>query len=401
MKNEENRARRDKIASVVLLIGTIAVIALISTLLLVAIRSIDGADGENKTSPGAPESLVSLGAPRSQLELERTFSSIADEYVEDGLRVYEPITRPYRDSVEKRIEAGEGFALSVEEVLYLISDSIEAYEKYDVIRLVESYSAAKDVAPVKELASASLPYYDAANTKARDILEIIIYRILSLSSPDRVTRTEEHYVYMPQYKGKGEGTFEIVRLDAPDVSTGIVFNAENGSSVRLYPSDKIINDCLSTVLCESRRVLSRAEREVLTRSGYDAEACRNVTPEYFYGRTSLRLVATGGRIIVVDIEKISATDPLPREERFTSAALTEGGICITSARADGSSVWKYETGVGEKFITSLDEAQVGAYNEDGEISFYAVRKIDSKKYISVLVRSGDPIMKLDGGKEKQ
>jgi hypothetical protein len=139
---------------------------------------------------------------------------------------------------------------------------------------------------------------------------------------------------------------------------------------------------------------------VLSRSGYDAEACRNVTPEYFYGRTTLRLVAIGGRIVVVDMQKISAADPLPSDERFTSVALGEGGIYVTSDSSDGSSLWKYETGVGETLVQRFSENQVGVFSDGEIVSVYEVKRLDSKKYISVYVRLGDPIAKFDN-KENQ
>lgn len=399
MKKEQRGVRYDKTA-VGLLVLTLLVIVLLSALLYIAIVSIDGADGEGKTSPEAPESLVSLGAPRSQLELERVFSSIADEYSENGVRVYEPVTASYYESIQKRINNGESFALSVEEVLYIISDSVEAYESFDVIRLVKADGMVKDISPIKDSAFTTLTYSDASEVKARAILEIILYRILVLSSPDNVTRTEENYVYVPKDKENGERSFRIVRLDAPDISEGIVFNSDNGE-VTLYPTDKIISDCLSTVICESRRALSRAEREVLTRSGYDADVCRNVTPEYFYGRTPLRLVAIDGRILVVDIEKIKTTDPLPSDAKFTSTALAEDGIYITCTTPSGSAVYKYETAVGEKLVMNSSEAYVGAYFDADGVYIYPAKRTESKKYISVLVRSGDPIIYFENQKENQ
>ena len=395
MKNEERSASREHRAATVLLAGTLAALVLFGSLLWLAIISIDGANGLYKTSPGAPESLVSLGAPRSQLDLERMFSSMSNAYTEGGKSVCEPVTASYRESVNARISKGERFALSVEEVLYIISDSVEAYSEYDLIRLVSADgSTEREIAPIAELSESPRPYYDAATQKARDILAIITHRIFSLSSPDAITESDGVYVYTPEYKEKDSAakSFTIAKSDAEDVTNAIAFKADSGRAVTLYPTEKMVNDTNSTVLCESKRALGRAEREVLSRSGYDPDACRNVTPEYFYGKTDMRLVAVGGRIIVVDVDSLSAIDPLTRDERFASVALCEGDLYITSTVGDGSAVWHYKSGESADRIATFEEKHVGVYSDGDRIGVYAAKKKDSGKYISVLVREGEPLM---------
>ena len=395
MKNGERSASREHRAAAVLLVGTLATLVLFGTLLWLAIISIDGANGLYKTSPGAPESLVSLGAPRSQLDLERMFSSMSNTYDEDGKTVYEPVTASYRESVDRRVSEGESFALSVEEMLYIISDSIESYDSYDLVRLVfADGSVEREITPIKELAESSRPYHETADERTRDILAIITYRIFALTSPDAIEEKDGVYVYTPEYKEKDSGvrSFAISKSDAADISSAITFNADNGRTVLLYPTEKMLDDANSTVLRESIRVLGRAEREVLTRSGYDPDACRNVTPEYFYGETAIRLVAVGGRIVVVDADSVAATDPLPQNERFASVALSENVVYLTSTHEGGSSLWRYESGVGVKKLSGFGEKYIGVYTDGNAVEVYAARKTDSKKYINVLVREGDALM---------
>lgn len=389
MKNGERSASREHRVAAVLLVGTLAALVLFGTLLWLAIISIDGANGLYKTSPGAPESLVSLGAPRSQLDLERMFSSMSNTYDEDGKTVCEPVTASYRESVEKRISAGESFALSVEEILYIISDSVEIYDSSDLVRLVRADgSVEREISPIGELSECSKLYYEAASERARDVLAIITHRVFALSSPDAIEEKDGVYVYTPEYKEK-DGARGFV------ISTEIIFNTENGRSVRLYPTDRVDETCNSTVLCESKRALSRAEREVLTRSGYDPDACRNITPEYFYGKTELRLVAVGGRVIIVDVDALMALDPLPREERLASVALFDNCLYFTSTLEGGSALLRYESGVGVTREASFDEECVGVYGNGEAVEAYAAKKTDSKKYIAVLVRTGDPLMTLE------
>ena len=391
MKKTERGAKREKRMTAVLAISTLLVLLSFATLLYFMIVSIDSADGADKSSPGAPESFVSLGAPRSQLELMRMFRSMSAEYTENGRSVFEPVTMSYADSVGERIAAGESLSLSVEEILYIVSDSIVAYDNYDIIRLGDL-----DVEPIKNLAFTQSPYYASAEVKARDILRIISYRIFSVSSPDRIQSTDGGFLYLPGHREKNDytGSFFIASADSADISELVVYNTEEGRSVSLYPTDKIADECDSTVISESPRALSGAEKAQLLRAGYDADACRNLTPECFYGNTSVRLVATGGRIIVVDTRNATAFDALSKNEKMMSASCVNGEVYFTSSYEGGSAVLKYESGRIER-VKDLSAKYVGIY-EDGESLFvYATEKRESKKYISLLVRTGEPIIKLN------
>lgn len=389
MKKVERSARREVRATVLLFAGTVTALVLFGLILWTAIMSIDGARGLYKTSPDAPESLVSLGAPRSQLDLLRMFSSMRSEYNEVGGTVCEPITAEYRKSVEERIAAGERQALSVEEILYIISDSVEMYNSYDLVRLISSDGTVDAaIEPIKELSEENVPYYVAAQKKAEDVMRIITYRIFSLSSPEVMVKTDEGYLYIPEYtEREGARSFTI--------SDVIAFNTDNGGTVKLYPTEKITESCHSTVLIESKRALGRAEREVIIASGYDVDAARNVTPEYMYGKTDLRLVALGGRVVIVDINGYAAVDVLPKSERLTSVAILGDSLYFTSSDGSGSSLWIYKIGKGAERIFESVEEYIGIYDDGETLGLYAANKLESKKYITLLVRSGEPIMMIE------
>ena len=111
-----------------------------------------------------------------------------------------------------------------------------------------------------------------------------------------------------------------------------------------------------------------------------------------YGKTELRLVAVGGRVIIVDVDALMALDPLPREERLASVALFDNCLYFTSTLDGGSGLLRYESGVGVEREASFDEDYVGVYGNGEAVEAYAAKKTDSKKYIAVLVRTGDPLM---------
>ena len=376
MKKREESAYRDRRASGSLLAGALIALGLFGILLWMAILSIDGASGIYKSSPDAPESLVSLGAPRSQLDLERAFSAMKREYDEDGALVCEPITLDYRNSVERTV-------LSVEEILYIISDSAELYDKCDKVRLIgEDGRVETEILPIKELSVESVPYYKAAEKRSEDILSIITYRIFALSKSDVISEVDGKYVYIPEYADK---SFTI--------SDEISFNTEGGRSVRLYPTEKQLEAKDTAVICESKRALGRAEREVLNASGYDADAARNVTPEFMYGKTAIRLVALGGRIILVDVDRYVAFDPLSKSERLSSVALLDGELYFTSM-GNGSSLWRYADGESHKVYESDDDC-LGIYGDGETIGLYVAKRLESKKYITALVREGEPVLTIE------
>ena len=384
--------KTEKGSAVRLFAFALTAIFLSVALLWLAIASIDQAGGGIKQSGAAPDRLASVGAPRSQLQLERAFSMMSSQYDSDGTVGIEPITAAYKQRLDERVADGERVALSVEEVLYIISSSVQIYESYGEVKLGDEI-----IKPIGELSRVDMPYNQAASVKVADILRIITYRIFALSSHDVIAEIEGGYVYTPQYSERELSTGKkFIISDSADIK--ISFVAEDGQQVRLYPTQKLDEDRRSTVICQSVREFSSAESELMAVFGYNSALCRNITPESWYSETSLRLFVVGGRMMILDAEGRRVSDPLESGSRMTSAAVLDGNadgiaeIYFTSySQDDKTEFWKYDGGE----VVCLDEArerQFAVYREGDTIALYRGARVESKKYITMMVRSGEPIL---------
>ena len=394
IKNKERRA------SVALAVYTSLIIIILALLLFVAALSIDRADREIKSSPSYPNELVSLGTPRSRLELERFFSMMSREYSDSEGKVCEPITKEYLSSVQNRINNGEILTLSVEEVLYIIADSASSYDNYDVIKLATS-DGYKSIYPCREPARENLPFHQASRTRLLDILEIITYRILSLSSPEAVLESEDGYVYTPKYNEREVGesrSFVISKPESACYSNGISFIADGNREILLYPTAKIAESLKATVLCESGFEFSEDEKNIIISSGYSISSCRNVTPDYWYQSSPARLCVVGGRILLMDKDTGTIFEALPHTHRFGSAAVgdTDGDkkdeIFFTSLTENGgSALWKYEIGGELELLREEKNGALAVYRYENEIALYKAQMKESKKYITMLVSDAEKL----------
>lgn len=386
---ERSAPKKEAVTIQTLTLGSIVAITLLALLLWFAVVSIGRVDGRIKTAPSAPDSLVSVGAPRSQLSLKRMFSLMSDSYEIEGKTVYEPITSLYRRSVEERIQNGEDVSLSVEEVLYIISDTSAAYDSYDTILLMSSNgSVEKTIVPRGELASCDIPYHIAAQQRINDIIEIIEYRLSALSSEDAIDSGEGRFAYIPNYleRKEGFGFFEI--------SDGqIAFRPDSTRTVMLYPSASEYNDANAKVIFESKRKATFDEEYALSNGGYEPENCRNITPEYWYLSTDLRLFVSGGRIILVDGKNCTARDTLPDNMRFTSFALNGDTVYFTSSLLsdNGSALWRYTKDNGIELIYESKERYIGIFETETGVSLYKTNKEESKTYMTRLIRTGNAL----------
>ena len=384
--------KKEKRSAALLLAITLTAIFLSAALLWLAIASIDQAGGGIKQSSATPDRLASVGAPRSQLQLERAFSMMSAQYDSSGTAGIEPITAAYKQRIDERIADGERIVLSVEEVLYIISSSTQIYEAYGEIRLGDEI-----IKPIGELSRSELSYNQAASVKTTDILKIIMYRIFALTSPDAITEMDGGYVYTPQYSERELGVGKkFIISDSAEIK--ISFVAEDGQEVRLYPTQKLDDDMRSTVICQSAREFSTAEAELLAAFGFNYALCRNITPECWYSETALRLFVVGGRMMILDPDVKKASDPLEQSHRITSVAVLDSNadgrseIYFTSYSGDDkTALWKYDGGE----IACLDEArerEFAIYREGDGIALYRGARVESKKYITMMVRSGEPIL---------
>lgn len=370
-------------------------VAVFCVTLWILVASLGRVDGRLKTSQSTPTALVSVGAPRSQLDLKRMFSRMSSSYYEGDRRVYEPITLSHRESVSKRIEAGESIGLSVEEVIYVISDSVASYGAYDVINLVgRNGEADLRIYPEGELINGYEPYHVTAAERIDDITEIILYRLSALSSSDRVRKKENGYIYVPNSPSRDnvEKLF-VIDTTAGTIESRIVFCPDDVRRIEVFPYPSLKDDAASTIIRENPRRTTEDEAELLRSYGYDPSDCRNITPKHWYEYTDLRLFVSGGRVVILDPQIQRAVNTLPTDQKFTSAAICGDGevkLYFTSSYVDGSSLLCYSAGEITE-IHRCDGEYLGIYESfDGEgVELYEADKKENAKYMTLLIRRGE------------
>lgn len=407
MKTNIKKADSPVRASLKPIIWAAFAISAFAIILWTAMTSLGDADGEAKLIPAAPDSLVSAGAPRSQLELKRMFESMSLSYTEGGKEVYEPISKDYSIAVSQRIARGEELALSVEEVLYIISDSVAAYEKYDVIRLRGADGATEKVVTCYEAEeNESSPFHRKMRDKLQNVAEIIEYRISALSSPHTMVTAEDgSRVYTPRYATKESGEEKVsfvfgLTSDTEKYEGAVVYVSENGEKVALYPHADEAALCRTKVIIHNDKPMSREESELLKNNGWDITACRNITPLYWYPMTNIRIFAVGGKVILADPDSERVTEPLPEGHKLISLAVrnTDGitEIYFSSAYGEGSSVFVYSMSEGKATVIDSSENGLLAMIENGYDGYdrvavcSAVRREDGR-FVTAVECVGEPL----------
>ena len=363
-------------------------VALLGSLLLI------GADsGEVKGLRNSPTGLVSAGAPRSQLSLKQMFDSMGAVRTNGNRVVYEPITEEYLRAVSDRIERGEKPTLSVEEILYIISDSVASAEKYDGVKL-----HGEGTVTFKRDDGERMPHLTHLEN-SRAIYEIIVYRIKSLCHGGAFEEDGNSLIYYPdpaEERGH-ERKFVFTPVSDAKRNDNIVFYPGNGQTVTLYPTSDGERGELRYML-QSDEPIGDAARIILENYGYSPDRCRNITPSYWKGITECKLVVVGGRILIVDPICGRVTDSAPEGMRTVSVAAGDNDgdgvyeLYFTAySEVEGVAV-RYSSGNAEILIR--DGACLGAYEDlDGRgVSFYRVEQIESGSHLNLLRRSGDKLL---------
>lgn len=382
------------------MLAGMAAIIVFALALTLAVGSLGSAEGRMKTAREAPDSLVSAGAPRSQLELKRMFESMSLVYTENGKEIYEPISAEYRRSIEEKIASGESPMLSVEEILFIISDSAAAYGKYDVIRFKDSSGKIEaEIDPFDAGQSDKMPFHRSAYDRIIAVTELIRLRIEYMSAEGAMTESADGtFRYEPRQvereKNKEDYENDSAFLFKNDGDRAVIFET-GGGEVVLYPAEKESALCRMKVLLVIDREITENERNILSSSGYDASRCRNITPEYWYSETNIRLFVFGGRVILTDAEK--STDLLPEGYKLASAALCRDGVYFTASSETGSSVWKYSGGEinkifesNEKYLAVIEPLQYEKYDC---VEVYAALPAEDERFVTALECIGEPIIK--------
>lgn len=379
------------------------ILVVFAVTLLLAIVSLGATDGEAKSAPDAPDSLVSAGAPRSQLELKRMFEAMSLTYSEGGLWVYEPVSSEYRRALEERIKDRERPVLSVEEILFIISDSASAYDKYDLIRFRNAEGDVEEEIYPAELAERQgAPLHRSALGRITDVSRLIELRVKTLSAPDSMTEEESGELkYLPTQTGSAEGEKAFVfglHADSENYAEAVVFLPGNGNRVTLYPYADEASYCRTKVILQNDRTATEPEKALLVSAGADVSRSRNMTPEYFYGKTEIRLFVFGGNVILVDAENGVATALLPKGLKLTSVALSNNAVgadelYFTASSENGASVWRYSRGFIERLFES--DGEFLAVSEplagDDSVSVFRAAKREDESFVSALECIGEPV----------
>lgn len=392
--------------------ATVIAIVLFAVVLWTAVASLGAADEDIKRAPEAPDSLMSAGAPRSQLELSRMFGSMSLSYTENGKTVYEPISAEYRIATEKKLADGDRPMLSVEEILFIIADTPTVYERYEIIRLrgadgtVEREIVTGDICEGEKA-----PFHRASLERIALISEMIEYRIAALSAKDAFKYDDEGVKYYePREDTRGGGSGDTPRGcfmfclhgRPTDFENAVVYRSESGKDISLYPSEKTAGLCRTKVILQNEIKATEAERDRLAAAGYTPERCKNVTPKYWYSETEARIFVFGSRVILVDPSSEGGVTLLPDESRLMSVAIgyvsdeDVPDVYISVAYEGGSAVLRYSSGKLETILSS--ESEILAVCEPIEagydsIQVYEAVRFEDARFVIALECRGEPVEK--------
>lgn len=387
------REKREYNAAVV----TVAflLIAVFAASLFCALTMIGADGGGIKTAQSLPVGLVSAGAPRSQLALKQMFDSMSAVRSNGNKTIYEPITEEYLCAVEERIKSGESPMLSVEEVLYIISDTVGLVEKYDGVRLHGIGTL------VFRRGDSSRPSHIAALENSQSIMQTVIYRIQRLCISAASKWEGDTFTYYPDSASRDSDKRRFVFSAVSDgnIGSNIVFYPGDGQRIDLFPSSELKDSCNTKYMSVEQVELTRLEREILAAGGYEYTKSRNVTPEYWTGLTECKLVVVAGRIIIIDPISGKAVDSAPENMRTLSIALGDGDgdrayeLYFTAYSQGKSLAVRYVPGGNGIEILFGGDFCMGAYEDLGGtgVSFYRTEQIESGSYLNLLRRVGDKI----------
>ena len=387
MKKKGEKSSIKIIAVVALLVATFSVT------LYGSLMSVGADNGGIKTSRNMQGGLVSAGAPRSQLALKQMFDSMSLVRTNGNRTIYEPITEEYLKAVADKIENGEKPRLSVEEILYIISDSITLGARYDAVKLHGEGNV------ILKKSSSDKPMHIATLEQRQSVYDIILYRIRSLCHESAFEIDGDTVVYYPDEAGERNRSRYFVFTSVSDSARtdNIVYCPGDGQRISLFPSDNTEAVDLK-YMTATNEPLSEVERGILESEGYNPDRCRNITPACWNGITECKAVIISGRIVIVDPERGVAVDSAPSDMRTVSIAAGDSDgdgiyeLYFTGYSDEGCAAIKYFSGNIE--ILAETEFCIGAYEDiDGKgVSFYRVDQIESGEYLNLLRRSGDKIL---------
>ena len=388
-------AEKKKIKRSLTALAALLLVGAFTASLFASLSSIGRYDGEIRVSKVTPGGLVSAGAPRSQLALKQMFDSMGTVNSNGNRTVYEPITEEYLSAVKERIKQGETPMLSVEEVLYIISDTVRLAEKYDGVKLHGIGTV------VFRKGEGAKPIHLSSLENCRKIMQIRIYRIQNLCIPETTEWDGSEFIYYPDLATRNDGRrrFVFSKISDENMGSNIMFYPGNGQKIELYPSSEVIDLCNTKYMSISPTELTESEKDILSQLGYDYGQCRNVTPEYWRGLTECKLVVVAGRLIIIDPLAGRALDSAPDDMKTVSIALGDRNgdrtyeLYFTAYSGDRGAAVRYAPGSKNVEILFYNDFCMGAYEDlDGSrVSFYRAEQVESGSYLNLLRRVGNSI----------
>ncbi len=158
--------------------------------------------------------------PESQADLEKKFGAMAKTYETSwGKKVIEPASKEFLSEYWKsNLEKEELKTLSIEEVMFIIQDSVRIYQEYDIVSFPEFYvetfnTEVKDRIPqyiqnhkngfyTNTKASYSKDDYENITSHSKNISTIVFIRLRMLSSPCTFASENNKIAYIAGYTGE-------------------------------------------------------------------------------------------------------------------------------------------------------------------------------------------------------
>lgn len=363
------------------------------------LTSFGGRDTEKIYLPAGAVRQKSFSKPQSGEDIRRMFAAMSRTYRQEDAFVFEPITKDYLSLVEKRRREGKILPLSVEEILFILSDAETIYGKYDIIRLFPEQLLKQDMTVIAEN-SRQAPADHVGYLRICDIYKLILYRITSLGDTSAYEiQSNGDLVYHPY----GADGYFIFSLPDTERLTGAVCYVDAGSlRTAVFPSESLARKARMTGVESRKDALSETEKSLSEAGQYDSAHLRFLTPSYWIAqkRTDCCLFAYGRQVMVADPHRGQTIDLLARDEQLLSLAVGDRNadgmteIYYThTVPSGGSALGCYNPVTGLcQTLRTFPEPKIGVFEKaDGTIAVYATESLTNSDYVVAMVRIGEAL----------
>ncbi len=212
-----------------IIITAVSLVLLSAVILGVVLFFISNKTGDDKqfsegdvpfeSSEVKTDDFVSI-PPEPQSALEKKFSAMSKTYeTSSGKTVIEPFSKEFLTEYWKsNLEKEELKTLSMEEVMFIIQDSVRIYQEYDIVRFPEFRRAVNTIEVDKRIPEfiherangffeqTQISYYkdgyENITSHSKNISAIIFIRLRMLSSPCTIVSDQDKIAYIADYTGE-------------------------------------------------------------------------------------------------------------------------------------------------------------------------------------------------------